>query len=210
MNTENVLRIELENKEIILVGTAHVSKSSAELVKKVIEEERPDSVCIELDQGRYQSIVEGNSWKDTDIFKVIKEKKATLLLINLALASFQRRMANQFGIHPGQEMIQGIESAKEVGAHLVLADRNIQTTFSRIWASVDFKGKMMLLTQVIYGIFSREEITEEELEKLKSEDMINSILMEFTENFPTLKKPLIDERDQYLAEKLKMPPGKRL
>lgn len=210
MSEENITRIHMYDKEYILIGTAHISKNSAEQVKEVIEREQPDSVCIELDKGRYESITEGNKWKDMDIFKVIKEKKATLLLMNLAISSFQNRMAKQFGIKAGQEMIQGIESAKETGAKLVLADRNIQITFSRIWRGLGFKGKAMLLSQVFAGIFSNETITEEELEKMKNQDSIDSILNDFTEVFPQLKVPLIDERDQYLAEKIKNAPGEKV
>lgn len=208
--SENISRIHLDGKEYILIGTAHVSKKSAELVKEVIDNEKPDSVCIELDQQRYQSINEGNKWKDMDIFKVIKEKKASLLLMNLAISSFQKRMAKQLGVQAGQEMIQGIESAKENGAKLVLADRNIQVTFSRIWGNLGIKGKALLLTQIVYGIFNNESISEEELEKMKSQDMLDSMLQEFTESFPRLKKPLIDERDQYLAQKIKEAPGEKI
>ncbi|WP_064093455.1 TraB/GumN family protein [Rossellomorea aquimaris] len=207
---KNITRIHMDGKELILIGTAHVSKQSAEQVKEVIEAEHPDTVCIELDEQRYQSIVDGDKWKDTDIFKVIKDRKATLLLMNLAIGSFQRRMAKQFGIKPGQEMIQGIESAKDTGAELVLADRNIQITFSRIWSSVGFTGKAKLLTQIIMSIFSNETITEEELERIKSQDMLDSMLNEFTQVFPKLKTPLIDERDQYLAQKIKEAPGQKI
>ncbi|WP_117148860.1 TraB/GumN family protein [Paraliobacillus zengyii] len=210
MVEENITRIEQNGKEFILIGTAHVSKNSAEQVKEVIEAEQPDAVCIELDKQRYQSIMDGNKWKEMDIFKVIKEKKASLLLMNLAISSFQKRMAKQFGIEAGQEMIQGIESAKESGAKLVLADRNIQITFARIWSGVGFKGKMMLLTQVVAGIFSKDSISEEDLEKMKCQDSINAVLSEFTQSFPKLKKPLIDERDQYLAQKIKDAPGKKI
>ncbi|RBP07871.1 TraB/GumN family protein [Rossellomorea aquimaris] len=209
-NEKNITRIHMDGKEYILIGTAHVSRQSAEQVKEVIEAEQPDTVCVELDEPRYQSIVEGDKWKDTDIFQVIKDKKATLLLMNLAIGSFQRRMAKQFGIKPGQEMIQGIESAKESGAELVLADRNIQITFSRIWNSVGFSGKAKLMTQIIYSIFSNDTITEEELEKIKSQDMLDSMLNEFTQVFPKLKTPLIDERDQYLAQKIKDAPGEKI
>src|SRR5690606_7280581 len=108
------------------------------------------------------------------------------------------------------EMLQGIESAKEVGAELVLADRNIQITFARIWNSVGFTGKMKVLMSIIYSIFSNETITEEELEKMKSKDMLNSMLTEFSTSFPKLKEPLIDERDQYLAQKIKHAPGQKI
>jgi len=210
MQEDNITRINLDGKELILIGTAHVSKQSAEQVKEVIDKERPDSVCIELDEQRYQSIMEGSKWKETDIFKVIKEKKATLLLMNLAISSFQNRLAKQFNIKPGQEMIQGIESAKEVGADLVLADRNIQITFSRIWGNIGFMGKSQLLMSVFFSIFSKESISEEDLEKMKSKDTLNAVLTDFTESFPKLKTPLIDERDQYLAQKIKDAPGKKI
>lgn len=206
----NITRIHIGEKEIILIGTAHVSKQSAEQVKEVIEAERPDSVCIELDEQRYQSIQSGNAWTKMDIFKVIKEKKSTLLLMNLVISSFQKRIAKQFGIKAGQEMIQGIESAKAVGADLVLADRNIQITFARIWHAIGFWGKMKLLLQIVFSVFNKESITEEELEKMKSKDMLNSMLQDFTEFFPKLKKPLVDERDQYLAQKINEAPGKKI
>ncbi|MEC2072277.1 TraB/GumN family protein [Alkalihalophilus marmarensis] len=210
MSEQNITRIHLNGKELILIGTAHVSKQSAEEVKQVIEAEQPDSVCVELDEQRYQSITAGNKWKDMDIFKVIKEKKATLLLMNLFISSFQKRMAKQFDIKPGQEMIQGIESAKETGAELVLADRNIQITFSRIWHGVGLWGRAKLLMSIVYSVFNNEEISEEELERLKTEDMLNTMLHDLTVSFPRLKKPLIDERDQYLAQKIKEAPGDKV
>jgi pheromone shutdown-related protein TraB len=205
-----VTRLELDGREIILVGTAHVSRRSAEQVKAVIEAERPDSVCVELDDQRYQAMISGNKWKETDIFKIIKEKKATLLLMNLLIASFQKRIAKQFGVTPGAEMLQGIQSAEEIGATLVLADRNIQVTFSRIWSGLGLKGKSQLILQIFMSLFEGAEITEEELEKLKSKDTLNAMLSEFTDAFPQLKIPLIDERDQYLSQKIKDAPGEKI
>lgn len=206
----NIIRLNLDGKEFIFIGTAHVSRNSVEQVKEVIESERPDSVCIELDEQRYQTIIEGDKWKNTDIIKIIKEKKSTLLLVNLILSSFQKRIAKQFGINAGQEMIQGIESAKTIGANLVLADRNIQTTFSRIWHGVRIWGKIRLIAGIVFSIFNTEEITEEDLEKLKSQDMLDSILNDLTASFPDLKRPLVDERDQYLAQKIKEAPGNKV
>ncbi|MGP4071196.1 TraB/GumN family protein [Piscibacillus sp. B03] len=210
MSEENITRLELDGKEVILIGTAHVSKQSAEQVKEVIDAEQPDSVCVELDQQRYQSIKEGNKWKNMDIFKVIKEKKATMLLMNMMISSFQSRMAKQFGINPGQEMIQGIDSAVEHDAELVLADRNIQITFSRIWRNLGFMGKVKLLMSIVYGIFSDDDISEEDLERMKSQDMLDTVLQEFSESFPQLKTPLIDERDQYLAQKIRSAKGDKV
>ncbi|MGY4691638.1 TraB/GumN family protein [Salibacterium sp. K-3] len=207
---ENITRLQVNDKEIVLIGTAHVSRQSAEQVKEVIEEENPDAVCVELDEQRYQSMTDRDKWKNMDIFNVIKEKKASLLLMNLAISSFQKRTAEQFGIQAGQEMKQGIESARENGAELVLADRDIQVTFSRIWQKVGFWGKAKLLMMIIFSIFNNESITEEELEKMKSQDMLHSMLDELTRNFPRLKKPLIDERDQYLSHKIKEAPGQKV
>lgn len=207
---DNITRINLEGKEIILIGTAHVSKESAKQVKEVIEEEQPDSVCIELDKQRYEAVTDKKRWQKMDIFKIIKEKKTTVLLVNLVISSFQNRLAKQFGINPGQEMIQGIESAKEIDAKLVLADRNIQTTFSRVWSGIGLKGKLSLMVQILFSIFNDESISEEELEKMKSQDMLNAMLQDFTEHFPKLKKPLIDERDQYLSQKIKDAPGEKV
>ncbi|WP_080871930.1 TraB/GumN family protein [Oceanobacillus timonensis] len=210
MSEENITRIQLNGKEYILIGTAHVSKNSAEQVKEVIDREQPDTICIELDAQRFQSVKDNNKWKNTDIFQIIRDKKAVVLLMNLAVSSFQKRMAKQFGIRPGEEMIQGIESAEETGAELVLADRDIQITFARIWGNISFKGKAMLLMQVFGSIFSRQEISEQELENMKQQDTINAMLQEFTDHFPDLKKPLIDERDQYLSQKIKDAPGNKV
>lgn len=207
---ETITRLQVDGKEIILIGAAHVSKASAAEVKEVIECEKPDAVCIELDEQRFQSIQQGDKWKNMDIFKVIKEKKATMLLMNLAISSFQNRMAKQFDVTPGQEQIQGIASAKEIGAELVLADRDIQVTFARIWGNLGFWGKSQLLAGVIFGIFEKDTITEEEMEKMKQQDTLQAVLAEFTESFPRLKTPLIDERDQYLAQKIKTAPGDKV
>jgi pheromone shutdown-related protein TraB len=209
-SSNNIHRLDIDGKEIILIGTAHVSKFSAEEVKEIIEAEKPDSICIELDEERYKSISNRDKWKNMNIINVIKEKRSTLLLINLILSTYQKKMANQFDIKPGQEMIQGIESSKEFGTNLVLADRNIQTTFKRIWRGVGFWGKIKLFYSIILSIFDDEEISEEDLERMKTEDMLSSALNELSSSFPKLKKHLVDERDQYLAQKIKDAPGDKV
>ncbi|TYO94446.1 TraB/GumN family protein [Desulfallas thermosapovorans] len=206
----NVHRLEIDGKEIILIGTAHVSPKSVDEVKEVIQSERPDTVCVELCQPRYQSITDTDRWKNTDIFKIIKEGKAMLLLINLILSSYQKRLAQQFGVQPGQEMIQGINSANEVGATLCLADREIHTTMLRLWRGVSFWGKVKLLFEIILSMFDTEEISEEEMEKMKGQDMLTAALSELSRVSPKFKSVLIDERDQYLAEKIKTAPGNKV
>ncbi|MCT4565714.1 MAG: TraB/GumN family protein [Maledivibacter sp.] len=208
--SDNIHQLTLDDKEVILVGTAHVSQNSAKEVKNIIEQEQPDTVCIELCQSRYDSLFDKDRWANMDIIKIIKEKKALLFLINLIMASYQKKIAKQLGVKAGQEMMQGIESAKEVDAEIVLADRNIDVTFKRILANLNLWDKSKLVFQLIYSVFDNEEISEEDLDKLKSEDMLNSALNEMTKNMPRLKTSLVDERDKYLAQKIKNAPGNKI
>jgi len=210
LTSSNITRLEMDDKEIILIGTAHVSKKSAEEVKEIIQQEQPDTVCVELCQARYQGITDADRWKNTDIVKIIKEGKALILLINLILSSYQKRLARQFGIQPGQEMIQGIKSAQEVGATLCLADRDLHTTMRRLWRRLGFIGKMKLFFQLMMSMFVNEEISEEELEKMKSQDMLTSALDELSKSYPEFKSIIIDERDKYLAQKIKDAPGNKI
>ncbi len=210
MTSENVHKLEIDGREYILIGTAHVSRKSVDEVKEIIEMEKPDTVCVELCQSRYQAIADADKWKNTDIVKVIKEGKAFLLLANLLLSSYQKKLANKFGITPGQEMIQGITSAGEIDATLCLADRDIQTTMLRLWRSIGLWGKLKLFFQLMLSMALDEELSEEEMEKMKSQDMLSAALEDMSRSFPQLTSILIDERDQYLAHKMKTAPGDKL
>ncbi|MDO9566723.1 MAG: TraB/GumN family protein [Candidatus Desulfaltia sp.] len=202
--------LSFEDKEIILLGTAHVSKESAKLVASVIEEEKPDTVCIELCEPRYQSIRQKNRWQNTDIIKVIKEKKAFLLLSNLLMASFQKRIAQKLDVKPGAEMIAAIETAEKVGARVHLADRDIRITLSRTWRVMSLWDKLKILVQVILSAGEIDEISEKDIEKMKQEDMLETLLADVKKSLPALRDILIDERDRYLAHKIKTAPGKRI
>ena len=207
---EHIVRLEYKNKEIILIKTAHVSKQSAVLVKEVIDAELPDSVCIELDDGRYESITNPNSWEKTDIIQVIKDKKVGFLLANLILSSYQKKLAKQLNTNVGQEMLQGIESAKEHNARLVMADRSIQTTFLRVWRSLGLWDKFKLLFSLTSSMTEEEELTEEDLQNLLNEDMLENAIFGIKNTFPKVGKVLLEERDQYLAHKIKRAPGKKI
>ena len=200
----------MEDKEIILVGTAHVSRESADLVERVIEEEKPDTVAVELCQSRYQAMTEENKWQETDLIKVIKEKKAFLLLSNLMLASFQKKIGKKLGIKPGEEMLRAINTAKEMDAHIHLADRDIRTTLSRTWRLMGFWTKFKLLFQLITSMGDVEEIEKEDIEKLKQQDVLETLLSELGKSLPELQQVLIDERDQYLAHKIRTAPGNKI
>jgi pheromone shutdown-related protein TraB len=210
-NNHNMIhRLKFNENEFILVGTAHVSKESAHLVRTVIQEEKPDTVCVELCRSRYHAIRQKDRWQDTDIVKVIKQKKSFLLLSNLLLASFQKRIAKQFNIKPGEEMITAIETGESVGAQIHLADRDIRTTLSRTWRAMGLWSKMKLLFQLVLSLGQLDEIKEEDVEKMKQQDVLETLLAEVGRSLPVLKTILIDERDQYLAEKIRTASGKKV
>ena len=209
-NNHNITHLKFNEKEFILVGTAHVSKESARLAKSVIEEEKPDTVCVELCQSRFQAIQQKDRWQDTDIIKVIKEKKSFLLLSNLLLASFQKRIAKQFDVKPGEEMITAINTAASTGAQIHLADRDIRTTLSRTWRIMGFWSKIKLVFQLMLSLGQLDEIKEEDIEKMKQQDVLETLLAEVGKSLPALKSILIDERDQYLAEKIRTAPGNKI
>lgn len=210
MTSGNIHTLDLDGRQVILVGTAHVSKMSVEEAKEVIEREKPDTVCIELCQARYQSITDAGRWQNTDIVKIIKEGKALLLLANMVLSSYQKRLGKKFGIAPGQEMIQAVKSAEAVDASICLADRNIQTTMLRLWRSTGLWGKLKLFFQLLMSIFVDEDLTEEDMERMKDKDMLSAALDELSGAFPQLKSIVIDERDKYLAYKIKNAPGEKI
>jgi pheromone shutdown-related protein TraB len=207
---ENLVRLKYRKKEIILVGTAHVLKESADLIEKVIREERPDSVCVELDEERYRNIQNPNAWENTDIVQIIKEKKTGFLLATLILSSFQKRIAKDFSSVAGQEMLQGIRSAKETGASLVLADRSIQTTFVRIWHGLHLWEKCKLIFSLLFSFGEDHEISNEDVKELLNTDVLKSVTVEMRRQFPKVAEILINERDQYLASKIKEAPGNKI
>jgi pheromone shutdown-related protein TraB len=210
MSENNVTRLSYHDKELILVATAHVSTESVELVKKVIEEEKPDSVCIELDEDRYQNIQNPKAWENTDLIKIIKAKRVGFLAANLLLSSYQKKIAKKLSTAVGGEMMQGMESAKTVGAELVLADRNIQTTFLRIWRLLSFWEKSKLLVSFLFSFDDEDEISDQDLQDLLQEDMLESAISGMRKQFPKIGDVLISERDQYLAAKIKEAPGKKV
>ena len=211
MNTErNIHRLTHDGKDIILIGTAHVSRESADLVPTTIEAEKPDTVCVELCESRWQSIRQKSRWRNMDIVKVVKEKKAFLLLSNLILASFQRRIADKMDIQPGQEMITAVEAAEATGAQTWLADRDIRITLARTWRGMSLWGKAKLLFQLLLSLGEVDDLKKEDIEKMKQEDVLDALLNEIGASQPVIRSILIDERDRYLAQRIKSAPGDKI
>ena len=199
-----------DNREIILVGTAHISQASKELVHETIENESPDTVCVELDEGRLKSIQDPDRWKNTDLKDVIKKKQLATLIANLVLGSYQKRMGAQTGVKPGSELKEAVDIANEKNIPIVLADRDIKITLKRTWACTPWYRKFNLLGGLFASIFDKTEISEEELQKIKEKDALNSMMQEFGKSYPEVKQVLIDERDQFLASKIKNAQGDKV
>lgn len=210
MDHRNVHRLAQAGREIILVGTAHVSRDSAELVERVIDEERPDVVCVELCQARFDALKQKDRWQETDIVKVIRDNRTALLLSQLLMVSFQRRIAEKFNINPGEEMLRAIAKAEATGAKIVLADREIRVTLLRTWRMMRFWTRLKFLSEMILSLFITEDITEEDIEKLKEHDVLDMALKAVGEKLPEVKTTLIDERDQYLAYMISHAGGRKI
>ena len=204
---QNVDLIEFKDRKYYIIGTAHVSKSSADLVEKTIKEYNPDTVCLELDEQRFKSLKNPSKWKDTNLFDVIKSGKAYFLMAQLALASFQKKIANKLGVKPGEEMMRGISIAEETGSKIHLVDRDIKITLKRAWHSARTWSLVKMFFSFLFSLFSSEEMDEEQIEKLKEYDALTSAINEFSEYLPGIKTALLDERDLYLSKKILDCPG---
>ena len=185
MEAENkaIKRLEFGEKEIILLGTAHVSKQSIEDVRETIQKEMPDVVCVELDQARYDTLTNPKEWKEIDIIKLLKEGKGFLLLANLALQAFQKKLGLEMGVKPGDEMKAAIEMSKELNLKTALVDRPVQVTLKRAWAKSSFANKSKLIAIMLSSVFVNEKLSPEEIEKLKAEEATREWLC-LTFNFP--------------------------
>ena len=202
-NQEEIVKVvQLNNSEVTLVGTAHVSKLSVEMVEEKIGTGDYDCIAVELCAPRLENITNQAWWKNLDIYQVFKKKKAGLLLINLALTAYQKRLAERIGVEAGKEMIRAVELAREKGIRLEVIDRNISTTLHRLVTEVSFWQKFKIVGGLIAGVFVGEKISEEQVEDLKRGDMLHAVVSEFGEELPEIKRVLIDERDEYMVGRL--------
>ena len=202
--------LKLGDREIFLIGTAHISKESVDLVRQVIAKERPDCVCVELDEKRYEALAKRKTWELLDLREIIRKKQLATLLINMILASYQKRLGDQMGVKPGTELLEAVQEAEKYGIPVALCDRDVRVTLRRAWQSTSFWRKNYLLASILTSMFEETEITEEKLRELKESDILSELLSELGQAMPELKQVLIDERDTFLAEKIKEAEGKRL
>ena len=186
-----------------LLGTAHVSRASVEAVVSMSTNGGFDAIAVELCPARHQALTKQQQWKDMDLYRIIREKKAGLVMANLALGAYQRRIAEQFGIEPGAELKAAADAAEEHKLPLQLIDRDLATTLKRSYHAVPWYKRMMLSTGLIMSMVSSEEIDEEQIEKLKEGDILESTFTEFAEHSPELYEALIGERDRFMAARLR-------
>lgn len=205
-----VTTLEVDGRTVHLVGTAHVSKRSVEDVRETLALVEPDTVCVELCEPRFRNLRDPENWRKVNILEILRSGKAMLLLSSLIMSSFQRRIADRLGVQPGAEMLAAIEGAEAAGHQLVLADRPIEITLKRTGAKLGFWTRMKVLTQLLTGFVSTEEISEEEIEKLKEEEHLADALQMMANELPQAKEALIDERDTFLAQKIREAPGETI
>lgn len=211
-----VTEFDVHGVPVHLIGTAHVSARSVDEVREVIRAVKPEVVCVELCQGRYDALTSDNAFRNLDVFKVIREGKTLYLLAHLALASYQRKMGQELGVKPGAELLAAIEEAKAVGARVELIDRSIHTTLKRTWANLGLWKRSMLLASLVAGSDEEEEDEDDDakgkpgdgaakptgaaaVEAMKEPKALSEMLSELSRTLPEVKTPLIDERDQYLV-----------
>ena len=198
-----VIEIERDGVRYTLLGTAHVSKASIEAVNAAIDSGRFDAVAVELDEQRHKALTQPDALAQLDLVKVIREKKVAPFAANLALAAYQRRLAEQLGIEPGAELKAAATEAVARGLSMQLIDRDVGITFRRILQGLSWWDRAKLIGSVAAGLFDREDVSEADIERLKEGDMLESSFGEFARETPTLYASLIDERDRYMAAKLR-------
>jgi len=208
--SEDVHFVNNNGREFIIVGTAHISRQSADLVKQVIENEKPDTVCVEFDEKRYQSLSEKNRWENLDLKSIIKQKQLSTLLVNLVLSSYQKKLGEKLGVMPGTELLEAVQTANENKIPVELCDRELRVTLRRAWHSMNLWQKSKFLSGGLAGIFEKQNLTEEKLAELRNKDVLSEMMDELGKAMPVLKKVIIDERDQYIAQKMKGASGQKI
>lgn len=188
-----------------LLGTAHVSKASADKVAELLGPDglEVDAVAVELCRSRAQSMTDPDALARLDLFAVIRQRRVYMVAASLALGAYQQRIADQFGIEPGAEQRMAMRLAEARGLPLLLIDREVGTTLRRAAHNLGFFQRLNLFSGLLVGLLTREKVTEEEVESLKQGDILETAFAELAQDRASLYLPLITERDQYMAARLR-------
>ena len=201
--------LDVDGRVFVVVGTAHISRESADLVREVIERERPDSVCLELDRQRYEALSNPQRWDALDVKQLIRNRQLAALLANLMLAAYQKKLGGALGVKPGAELLEAGRTAEALGIPVSLCDRDVRVTLRRAWASLSLWKKSLLVSALLTSMFDRPQLSEDDLRELRQQDVVSRMMAELTEFLPALTRVLIDERDRYLAQRMRETPGRR-
>lgn len=189
-----------------LVGTAHVSPKSVEEVRDAIEEIEPEVVCVELDETRLKALEDPHAWAQLPVLDLIKQGQGPQLLAQVLLSSYQRRIGEATGVRPGQELLTAVEAAEEVGADVVLADRDVGVTLRRAFQAMPFTEKAKVAWEMLKAAVATDEgedgFDAEQVDELLEEDALTQAMEEMAELAPSASHVLIDERDAYMSTKI--------
>jgi pheromone shutdown-related protein TraB len=202
--------LELKGRRVILVGTAHVSLESVKNVEDAIREHSPDAVAVELCQQRYHALKNENKWEQMELDKVIRGGQIYMFLLQILLTNFQRKIGDDLGVKPGAEMIAAVEMAEGEGIPVVLADRDIRVTLKRAMDSMSFREKFRILLGFLEGVVDGQDIDQELVERLKEKDVLTELMEELAVQTPSIKRVLVDERDQHIADRIFQAGGERV
>jgi pheromone shutdown-related protein TraB len=200
---EPSIDVDLGDSRITLLGTAHVSRASADQVRELLDREHYDAVAVELCPSRYNALLNPDALAKMDLFRVLREGKAPMVMASLALGAYQQRLADQFGIEPGAEQRQAIASAQARNLPILLIDREIGVTLKRVSRNVSWWKRLGLFAGLVASLTSRERVDEAEIERLKEGDVLESTFAQFADQERDLFVPLIQERDRYMAARLR-------
>lgn len=195
--------IERDGVRFTLLGTAHVSRASIDAVEAAVASGRYDAIAVELDAQRHRALTDPDALAKLDLFQIIREGKIGLVAANLALAAYQRRLAEQLGVEPGAELKAAALGASQKDLPLYLIDRDVGTTLKRAWAGLGFWGRSKLMAGLAGSLFVDEKVDEQDIEKLKQGDLLESSFGEFAAETPQLFEAIISERDRYMAARLR-------
>ncbi|HOX50227.1 MAG TPA: TraB domain-containing protein, partial [Fibrobacteria bacterium] len=209
MTIEAIPSVRVDDREILLLGTAHVSAESVQQVEAAIRETAPDCVCVELDEKRLKALSDPDAWKRLDLFTVIRQGQFSTLIANILLSSHQKRMGLQTGVKPGAELHKAVTTAQELGIPVVLVDREIKTTLRRVWSLTPWWRRFKLAGGLLESIFETEKVTEEDLGNLREQDTLSSMMDEMGKEFPEVRQVMLDERDHFMVGRIRQAPGKR-
>ncbi|PRH83115.1 TraB/GumN family protein [Arenimonas caeni] len=195
--------VEREGVRYTLLGTAHVSQASVDAVNAELASGRYDTIAVELDAQRHVALTQPDALSRLDLFQILREGKTGLVAANLALAAYQRRLAEQLKVEPGAELKAAALGATERGLRLELIDRDVGTTLRRAFGGLGFWGRTKLIAGLGASLLADEEVEAGEIEKLKQGDVLESSFGEFAQGSPPLYKAVIAERDRYMAARLR-------